>query len=47
VVAPTEHVPTTLTTVVEGPSPTPTTTNQDRGEATVEVEVASRREPPR
>jgi hypothetical protein len=33
--------------VVEGPSSTPTTTNQDRGEATVEGEVASRREPPR
>jgi hypothetical protein len=31
---------------VDGPSPTPTTTNQDRGEATVEGEVASRREPP-
>jgi hypothetical protein len=30
VVPPAEHVPTTLTTVVEGPSPTPTTTNQDR-----------------
>jgi hypothetical protein len=27
VVAPTEHVPTTSTTVVDGPSPTPTTTN--------------------
>jgi hypothetical protein len=42
-----EHVPTTSTTVMDGPSPTPTTTNQDRGEATVEGEVASRREPPR
>jgi hypothetical protein len=42
-----EHVSTTSTTVVDGPSPTPTMTNQDRGEATVEVEVASRREPPR
>jgi hypothetical protein len=31
-----EHVPTTLTTVVNGPSPTPMMTNQDRGEATVE-----------
>jgi hypothetical protein len=31
-----EHVPTTLTMVMDGPSPTPTTTNQDRGEATVE-----------
>jgi hypothetical protein len=46
-VPPAEHVPTTLTTVVDDPSPTPTTTNQDRGEATVEGEVASRREPPR
>jgi hypothetical protein len=42
-----EHVPTTSTTVVDGLSPTPTTTNQDRREATVEGEVASRREPPR
>jgi hypothetical protein len=42
-----EHVPTTSTTVVDGPSPTPTTTNQDRGEATVEGEVASMREPPK
>jgi hypothetical protein len=42
-----EHVPTTLTTVMDDPSPTPTTTNQDQGEATVEGEVASRREPPR
>jgi hypothetical protein len=33
--------------VVDGPSSTLTTTNQDRGEATVEGEVASRREPPR
>jgi hypothetical protein len=41
-----EHVHTTSTTVMDGPSPTPTTTNQDRGEATVEGEVASRREPP-
>jgi hypothetical protein len=31
--------------VVDGPSPTPTTTNQDQGEAVVEGEVASRREP--
>jgi hypothetical protein len=46
-VPPAEHVPTTSTTVVDGPSPTPTMTNQDRGEATVEGEVASRREPPR
>jgi hypothetical protein len=42
-----EHVPTTWTTVVDGPSPTPTTTNQDQGEAVVEGEIASRREPPR
>jgi hypothetical protein len=41
-----EHVLTTSTTVMDDPSPTPTTTNQDRGEATVEGEVASRREPP-
>jgi hypothetical protein len=33
--------------VVDGPCPIPTTTNQDRGDATVEGEVASRREPPR
>jgi hypothetical protein len=46
-VPPAEHVPTTSTIVVEGPSPTPMTTNQDRGEATVEGEVASRREPHR
>jgi hypothetical protein len=37
-----EHVPTTSTTVMDDPSPTPTTTKQDRGEATIEVEVASR-----
>jgi hypothetical protein len=42
-----EHVHTTLTTVMDVPSPTPTTTNQDQGEATVEGEVVSRREPPR
>jgi hypothetical protein len=42
-----EHVPTTSTTVMDSPSPTPTTTNQDQGEAIVEQEVASRREPPR
>jgi hypothetical protein len=40
-----EHVPTTSTTVVDGPSPTPTTTYLDQGEA-VEGEVASRQEPP-
>jgi hypothetical protein len=47
VVPASEHIPTTSTTVTDEPSPTPTTTNQDRGEATVEGEVASRREPPR
>jgi hypothetical protein len=31
-----EHVPTTSTTGVDGPSPTPTTTNQDQGEAIIE-----------
>jgi hypothetical protein len=46
VVSAAEHVPTTSTTVMDGPSPTPTTTNQDRGEASTEGEVASRREPP-
>jgi hypothetical protein len=47
VVPPAEHVPTTSTTIEDGPSPTPTTTNQVQGEATVEGEVASRRGPPR
>jgi hypothetical protein len=42
-----KHVPTTSTKVVDGPSATPTTTNQDQGEAIVEGEVASRREPSR
>jgi hypothetical protein len=42
-----ERVPTISTTVVDGASPTPTTTNPDQGEAAVEGEVASRREPPR
>jgi hypothetical protein len=42
-----EHVPTTSTIIKDGPSPTPATTNQDQGEAVVEGEVASRREPPR
>jgi hypothetical protein len=46
-VPPAEHVPTTSTTVVDGPSPTPTTSNQYQGEVVVEGEVASRREPPR
>jgi hypothetical protein len=32
---------------MDGPSPTPTTTTQVHGKATVEGEVASRREPPR
>jgi hypothetical protein len=41
-----EHVPTTLTTIENGPSPTPTMTNPDQGEAATEGEVASRREPP-
>jgi hypothetical protein len=36
-----EHVPTTLTMVMDGPSPTPTTTNQNQEEAVVEEEVAS------
>jgi hypothetical protein len=39
-----EHVHTTSTTVMDDPSPTPRTTNQVQGEATVEGEVASRRE---
>jgi hypothetical protein len=42
-----EHVPTTSTTIKDGPSPTPTKTNPIQGEAAVEGEVASRREPPR
>jgi hypothetical protein len=33
-----EHVRTTSTMMVDGPSATPTTTNQDRGEAVVEGE---------
>jgi hypothetical protein len=32
----TEHVPTTSTTIENGPSPTPITTNLDQGEAAVE-----------
>jgi hypothetical protein len=47
VVAAAEHVPTTLMTIENGPSPTPTTTNPNQGEAVIEGEVASRREPPR
>jgi hypothetical protein len=42
-----EHVPTTSTMIKDRPSPTPATPNQDQGEAAVEREVASRREPPR
>jgi hypothetical protein len=42
----TEHVPTTSTTIEDGPSPTPTMRNQVKGEAAIEGEVASRREPP-
>jgi hypothetical protein len=42
-----EHVPTTSTTIEDGPSPTPTTTNLVQGEAAIEGEVASRRGPPR
>jgi hypothetical protein len=41
-----EHVPTTSTTVMDGPSPTPTATNQNPGEVAIEGEVASRQEPP-
>jgi hypothetical protein len=37
-----EHVPTTSTTIENGPSPTPTTTNPDQGEAAAEGEVESR-----
>jgi hypothetical protein len=47
VVPPAEHVPTTLTIMVNNPTPTPMTTNQDQGEVAVEGEVALRREPPR
>jgi hypothetical protein len=43
VLPPAEHVPTTSTTVVDGPSPTPTTEHVPD----VEGEVASRQEPPR
>jgi hypothetical protein len=42
VVPATEHGPTTLTTIENGPSPTPTTTNLDQGEVAVEGEVESR-----
>jgi hypothetical protein len=37
-----EHVPTTSTMVMDGPSLTPMTTNQDQGELAIEGEVASR-----
>jgi hypothetical protein len=40
-----EHVHTTSTPVMDGPSPTPTTTNQNQGEAALEEEVALRQEP--
>jgi hypothetical protein len=42
----TKHLPTTSTTIDNGPSPTPTMTSQDQGEAVAEGEVATRREPP-
>jgi hypothetical protein len=42
-----EHVPTTSTTIEDGPSPTPTTANPEQGEAAIQGEVASRREPSR
>jgi hypothetical protein len=42
-----EHVPSTSTTIEDGPSPKPTMTNPDQCEAAVDGEVASRREPPR
>jgi hypothetical protein len=41
-----KHVPTTSTTIENGPSPTSMTTSPNQGEAAVEGEVASRREPP-
>jgi hypothetical protein len=41
-----EHVPTTSTTIENGPSPTPTTTCRDREEVVAEGEVASRCEAP-
>jgi hypothetical protein len=42
-----ENVPTTSTTIDNGPYPKPSMTNSDQGEATIEGEVASRREPPK
>jgi hypothetical protein len=47
VVSAAEYVHTTSTMVMDDLSPTPTMTTLDRGEATIEGEVASRREPPR
>jgi hypothetical protein len=47
---PAMHVPsisTTMTTMLDGPSPTPPTVQQDQVEATVEGEVVSQREEPR
>ena len=41
-----EHVHTTSTTIVDGPSPTPTTTCRDREKDPAVGEVASRREAP-
>jgi hypothetical protein len=41
-----EHVPSTSTMIENRHSPTPTPTNPNQGEATVEGEVASRRELP-
>jgi hypothetical protein len=46
VVPATENLPTASTTIEDGPSPEPTTTNPDQGEAAIEGEIASRREPP-
>jgi hypothetical protein len=37
-----ENVPSTSTTVMDGPSPTPTMMNQNQGGAAIEREVASR-----
>jgi hypothetical protein len=37
-----EYIPTTSTTVENGPSPTPITINPNQGEAAIEGEVASR-----
>jgi hypothetical protein len=40
VVPATEHVPTTLTMIEDGPCPTPAMTNPNQGEAAIEGEVA-------